>query len=67
MNETPTPVKQRKTRYDLNFKRSTVELWQSRSKSAAAMWPADSPYIETDEGWLYVAGIRDHCPRRCVD
>jgi hypothetical protein len=29
MNDTPTSIKQRKTRYDLNFKRSAVELWQS--------------------------------------
>jgi hypothetical protein len=26
MNDTSTPVKNRKTRYDLNFKRSAVEL-----------------------------------------
>jgi hypothetical protein len=35
MNNTATPVKPRKTRYDLNFKRSAVELWQSSGKSAA--------------------------------
>jgi hypothetical protein len=29
MNDPQTPVKNRQTRYDLNFKRSAVELWQS--------------------------------------
>ena len=37
MNDTSNSVKQRKTRYDLNFKRSAVELWQSCGKSAAAV------------------------------
>lgn len=37
MNDTSTSVKTRKTRYDLNFKRSAVELWQSSGKSAAAV------------------------------
>lgn len=37
MNDTSNSVKQRKTRYDLNFKRSAVELWQSSGKSAAAV------------------------------
>lgn len=37
MNDTSTPVKNRKTRYDLNFKRSAVELWQSSGKSAEAV------------------------------
>jgi transposase-like protein len=37
MNDTSTPVKNRKTRYDLNFKRSAVELWQSSGKSAEAL------------------------------
>jgi prepilin-type processing-associated H-X9-DG protein len=37
MNGTQTPVKNRQTRYDLNFKRSAVELWQSSGRSAAAV------------------------------
>jgi transposase-like protein len=37
MNNTATPVKHRKTRYDLNFKRSAVELWQSSGQSAAVV------------------------------
>lgn len=30
------------------------------------VWQADITYVETDEGWLYVAGILDRCTRRCV-
>ena len=37
MNDTSTSVKSRKTRYDLNFKRSAVELWQSSGKSAGVV------------------------------
>lgn len=36
MKDTATSIKLRKTRYDLNFKRSAVELWQSSGQSAAA-------------------------------
>ena len=37
MNDPQTPVKNRQTRYDLNFKRSAVELWQSSGRPAAAV------------------------------
>lgn len=37
MNDHSTSVKPRKTRYDLNFKRSAVELWQGSGKSAKAV------------------------------
>ena len=30
------------------------------------MWVADITYVETAEGWLYVAGVLDRCTRRCV-
>ncbi len=30
------------------------------------VWLADITYVETDEGWLYVAGVLDRCTRRCV-
>jgi putative transposase len=30
------------------------------------VWVADITYIETAEGWLYLAGILDACSRRCV-
>ena len=29
-------------------------------------WCGDSTYIQTDEGWLYAAGIIDLCARDCV-
>lgn len=31
-----------------------------------AVWVADITYVETAEGWLYVAGVLDRCTRRCV-
>jgi putative transposase len=30
------------------------------------IWVADITYVETAEGWLYVAGVLDRCTRRCV-
>jgi putative transposase len=30
------------------------------------VWLADITYILTQEGWLYLSGILDHCSRRCV-
>jgi len=30
------------------------------------VWVADITYVDTDEGWLYVAGVLDRCTRRCV-
>lgn len=37
MNETTNHAPNRKKRYDLNFKRSAVELWLAGGKSAAAV------------------------------
>jgi putative transposase len=31
-----------------------------------AVWVADITYVETAEGWLYVAGVLDRCSRRCI-
>ena len=31
-----------------------------------AIWVADITYVETAEGWLYVAGVLDRGTRRCV-
>ncbi len=31
-----------------------------------AIWVADITYVETAEGWLYVAGVLDRATRRCV-
>jgi transposase InsO family protein len=42
-------------------------LWQQPVPARPnAVWQADITYVETDEGWLYVAGIIDRCTRRCV-
>ena len=30
------------------------------------VWLGDITYVQTQEGWLYLAGILDHCSRRCV-
>lgn len=30
------------------------------------VWLGDITYIQTQEGWLYLSGILDHCSRRCV-
>lgn len=30
------------------------------------VWVADITYIDTDEGWLYLAGLLDACTRRLV-
>lgn len=31
-----------------------------------AVWVADITYVSTAEGWLYVAGLLDHCTQRCI-
>ena len=31
-----------------------------------AVWVADITYVDTEEGWLYVAGVLDRHTRRCV-
>jgi len=42
-------------------------LWQQPVPARPnTVWLADITYVETDEGWLYVAGILDRCTRRCV-
>ena len=35
-------------------------------KQRDAIWVADITYVETAEGWLYVAGVLDRGTRRCV-
>ena len=30
------------------------------------VWVADLTYVDTGEGWLYLAGLLDACSRRCV-
>lgn len=41
-------------------------LQQPEPSRANAVWVADITYVDTDEGWLYVAGILDRATRRCI-
>jgi len=41
-------------------------LNQPAAAQANAVWLADITYVNTDEGWLYVAGVLDRCTRRCL-
>ncbi len=41
-------------------------LQQAQPERPDAVWVADITYVETQEGFLYVAGILDRCSRRCV-
>jgi len=38
----------------------------ARPQRRNAIWVADITYVETAQGWLYVAGVLDRCTRRCV-
>jgi len=41
-------------------------LNQQQPSRPNAVWLADITYVDTDEGWLYVAGVLDRCTRRCI-
>ena len=41
-------------------------LGQTPPARPDAVWLADITYVETGEGWLYVAGVLDRCSRRCI-
>ena len=41
-------------------------LQQPQPVRPDALWVADITYVETQEGFLYVAGILDRCSRRCI-
>jgi len=41
-------------------------LYRTPTAQPDAVWVADITYVDTDEGWLYVAGVLDRCTRRCV-
>jgi len=46
-----------------------VENWLAKTPAPdrpSQVWVADITYIQTQEGWLYLSGILDHCSRRCV-
>ena len=37
-----------------------------RSQTPNTVWLADITYIDTDEGWLYLAGVKDMATREIV-
>lgn len=41
-------------------------MGQPLPDKADAVWVADITYVDTKEGWLYVAGVLDRHSRRCV-
>jgi transposase InsO family protein len=52
-----------------NHVRPVAENWLARVPAPARpdqVWVADITYIDTGEGWLYLAGILDACTRRLV-
>lgn len=54
---------------DSKHSRPVAENWLAKVPApdrADQAWVADITYIDTAEGWLYLAGILDACTRRCV-
>jgi putative transposase len=65
---------QTKRRYRVSLTDSNHDLpiapnrWRDRTTPLRrdAVWVADITYVDTEEGWLYVAGVLDRCTRCCV-
>ena len=54
---------------DSNHRHAVAENWLAKVPAPARpnqVWVADITYIDTGEGWLYLAGLLDACSRRCV-
>ena len=54
---------------DSNHRQPVAENWLAKVPAPAQpdqIWVADITYIDTAEGWLYLAGILDACTRRLV-
>ena len=52
-----------------NHARPVAENWLAKVPAPTRpdqVWVADITYIDTGEGWLYLAGLLDACSRRCV-
>ena len=68
------PARQAKTRFRAQTTRSDHKLpvapnWLARIPKPdrpGQVWLADITCIQTQEGWLYLSGILDHCSRRCI-
>lgn len=54
---------------DSNHRQSVAENWLARVPAPDRpdqVWVADITYVDTGEGWLYLAGLLDACTRRLV-
>lgn len=54
---------------DSNHRQPVAENWLAKVPAPDRpdqAWVADITYIDTGEGWLYLAGLLDACTRRCV-
>ena len=54
---------------DSNHARPVAANWLVKMPAPTRpdqVWVADITYIDTGEGWLYLAGLLDACSRRCV-
>ena len=54
---------------DSNHRQPVAENWLSKVPAPDQpdqVWVADITYIDTGEGWLYLAGLLDACTRRLV-
>ena len=59
----------RPTTTDSNHRQPIAENWLAKMPAPARpdqVWVADITYIDTGEGWLYLAGLLDACSRCCV-
>ena len=59
----------RPTTTDSNHRQPVAENWLAKVPAPDQpdqVWVADITYIDTGEGWLYLAGILDACTRRLV-
>ena len=68
-----TPRQKRKrwrpTTTDSNHRQPVAENWLAKVPAPDQpdqVWVADITYIDTGEGWLYLAGLLDACTRRLV-
>ena len=74
MRENRLVPKQKRKRWrpsttDSNHRQPVAENWLARVPAPERpdqVWVADITYIDTGEGWLYLAGLLDACTRRLV-
>ena len=74
MREDHLRPKQKRRRWrpmttDSNHRQPVAENWLAKVPAPDRpdqVWVADITYVDTGEGWLYLAGLLDACSRRCV-